>query len=866
MIASELKYESLLPALLMAAAVAIGMPMAANAQDTGYSVNVCSSGTIDSNYYNDYVEQTVCLSGDASGLDAYNEVDLEQYQEEVVIQLVGADAQIYGSSGLVADSGEQQGSYVTVNAWVSSPQTGVWYSMYGLYDECQDPGADGWINCGWTGLMSGYSVSAMVTTPPTPSLSVSTSGTPSYPGQTVTFTATISSGPQGSIYFYDGNSYIGSGAINATTATVTDSNLALGNHSITAVWQGNSSYQPNASGPITQVVSQIVPTLTLGTSGTPTGYGQSVTFTATISSGPQGSLTFYDQGVSIGTAAISGTTATLTTSSLSSGTHSITASWGGDSIYAAASSGAITQIVNAPPVMYSYSITGYAPNGNLLNYTDTVNGTWSIPSTGGYDGLNRLSAATWTPVGGTQQSACWSYDSFGNRTAQVVQSATCSDPAPTASYNSNNQVTWVQGSALGFEYDAAGNVVTDNLNRYRYDAEGRLCAVQNQFSLSNTGYLYDASGARVAKGTLTSFDCGAAMSSVEIYVLGPSNEQVSEIDSQGNWKHTNIFAGGTLIGTYDVPTNNTLFVLTDWLGTKRVEVGSGVNPCVTAYSNLPFGDGSAPASVSTYSQCPEDATEHHFTGKERDDESGNDYFGARYYASSMGRFMSPDWSAKEDPVPYAKLADPQTLNLYTYVGNNPLTAIDADGHGMSDFMQSVWDGTLYQAGLNLAQDEMLYARRVKAEQKAQQQYGRQADGSYKADPADVQAAIKAGKPILEPGNPDHKSECVFACKALSQMKNIGTSQWRKGKAAVGLNDTTDIGLAIATLGSGTYPSQRGNSGIYMGHDANGGIKIVDQWPNNGPQYNHPFEHTLTRHDEGPDMDPNAYFVIIVPKP
>jgi len=149
---------------------------------------------------------------------------------------------------------------------------------------------------------------------------------------------------------------------------------------------------------------------------------------------------------------------------------------------------------------------------------------------------------------------------------------------------------------------------------------------------------------------------------------------------------------------------------------------------------------------------------------------------------------------------------------------------------------------------------------------AQQTYGRQPDGSYKADPADVQAAIKAGKPILEPGNPDHKSECVFACKALSQMKKIGTSQWRKGKAATGLNDTTDIGLAIATLGSGTYPSQHGNSGIYMGHDANGGIKIVDQWPNNGPDYNHPFENTLTRHDQGPAMDPNAYFVIIVPKP
>ena len=68
------------------------------------------------------------------------------------------------------------------------------------------------------------------------------------------------------------------------------------------------------------------------------------------------------------------------------------------------------------------------------------------------------------------------------------------------------------------------------------------------------------------------------------------------------------------------------------------------------------------------------------TGKERDTESGNDYFGARYYASSMGRFLSPDWSAKEDPVPYAQLEDPQSLNLYSYVRNNPLTRVDADGH------------------------------------------------------------------------------------------------------------------------------------------------------------------------------------------
>jgi len=70
----------------------------------------------------------------------------------------------------------------------------------------------------------------------------------------------------------------------------------------------------------------------------------------------------------------------------------------------------------------------------------------------------------------------------------------------------------------------------------------------------------------------------------------------------------------------------------------------------------------------------------HFTGKERDIESGNDYFGARYYASTMGRFLSPDWSAKVEPVPYVKLDNPQTLNLYQYMENNPLGGVDPDGH------------------------------------------------------------------------------------------------------------------------------------------------------------------------------------------
>ncbi len=140
--------------------------------------------------------------------------------------------------------------------------------------------------------------------------------------------------------------------------------------------------------------------------------------------------------------------------------------------------------------------------------------------------------------------------------------------------------------------------------------------------------------------------------------------------------HTNAFSGGKIQATYD--GTDTTFYLGDWLGTKRVEVGA--SGCATGYTSLAYGDGLTTVALPGFTACASDATEHHYTGKERDNESGNDYFGARYYASSMGRFMSPDWSAKEEPVPYARLDNPQTLNLYAYLMNNPLAGVDADGH------------------------------------------------------------------------------------------------------------------------------------------------------------------------------------------
>jgi hypothetical protein len=143
--------------------------------------------------------------------------------------------------------------------------------------------------------------------------------------------------------------------------------------------------------------------------------------------------------------------------------------------------------------VYNYSVS-YDAVGNVSSYNDLVNGAWSNI---GYDSLNRLTGAT-APVSGTTQYFCWSYDSFGNRLAQVEQSTPCSAPPAAAAYNANNQVTWVQNtSPTGFVYDAAGNVQQDNINNYLYDAEGRICAVQNRTVGSMTGYIYDADGNRV---------------------------------------------------------------------------------------------------------------------------------------------------------------------------------------------------------------------------------------------------------------------------------------------------------------------------------------------------------------------------------
>ena len=340
----------------------------------------------------------------------------------------------------------------------------------------------------------------------------------------------------------------------------------------------------------------------------------------------------------------------------------------------------------APISVYSYSL-GYDAVGNVTTLNDSVMGNWSYAN--GYDKLNRLVSgqASTGPYAG--QYLCWSYDNFGNRTNQSISNqafVTTGSPcqavtgasltATVLSYGTNNQISSVTSPALTVAYDGGGNVKNDGNNSYLYDAEGRICALKGPQGMF--GYQYDAAGNRVGRGTITSMSsCDVTQNGYQPasdYVLDLSGNQMTEIsvgNGQSIWQHTNVTADGTLIATYD--TTGLHFYVNDALGSRRVQTDPAGFPEQTC-QNLAFGDQLyCTASLNS-------PTEHHFTGKERDTESGLDYFGARYYGSNMGRWMSPDWADKPEAVPYSSLGDPQSLNLYSYVGNNPLSKADADGH------------------------------------------------------------------------------------------------------------------------------------------------------------------------------------------
>lgn len=294
---------------------------------------------------------------------------------------------------------------------------------------------------------------------------------------------------------------------------------------------------------------------------------------------------------------------------------------------------------------YGASVTYFA-NGNVMSANDTADGNWVYT----YDDFNRLISSAGGP---NNYSYAYAYDRFGNRWNQTLNGGCTAGTAVCVQFDANNHMT-----NLVQTYDAAGNVLSDSMHTYRYDAENHLISVDN----GSTTYFYDAEGRRLERrtnGTATR-DWYYNRDGTTLIEIAPPYPLYQEM-----------YAAGLHIATrtLNAAHNGTdeYFHHVDWLGTERARTDYAGSLCETITS-LPFGDGQNFSST-----CPEgDVSPLHFTGKERDSESGLDNFGARYNASSMGRFMTPD------PLGGIRV-NPQSLNKYAYVRNNPVNLTDPTG-------------------------------------------------------------------------------------------------------------------------------------------------------------------------------------------
>jgi YVTN family beta-propeller protein len=204
-------------------------------------------------------------------------------------------------------------------------------------------------------------------------------------GTPVTCTATVKPGGggtlTGTVMFLDGTTVLGTRTLNGSgVATFTTSTLTVGTHSITAKYNGSANFAGSTSAAGTETITPATTTAALVSSAASASSGAPVTFTATITSStsgmPTGTVNFLDGTTVLGTGTLNGSgVATLTTSTLAVGTHSITAAFGGDSNFAASTSTVLSQVVLAPSFALSGSPSSSTVSaGNPASYQIMVTG------------------------------------------------------------------------------------------------------------------------------------------------------------------------------------------------------------------------------------------------------------------------------------------------------------------------------------------------------------------------------------------------------------------------------------------------------------------------------------------------------------
>jgi RHS repeat-associated protein len=284
---------------------------------------------------------------------------------------------------------------------------------------------------------------------------------------------------------------------------------------------------------------------------------------------------------------------------------------------------------------YAY---GTNNNGQIASITDARGAAYNQQFS--YDALGRLmNGQTGNLTGANTWCLNWNYDRYGNRFSQSGCGGTLTVGQPNLSVSTtSNRIT-----STGYNYDANGNLTADPSHAYAYDADNRMVTV-DAGGASPHSYSYDGNRLRIIKD-----------STVYVY----SGTKVIAEYSGGSLQKEYVYSGGKLLAT--VVGSSTIYHHPDHLSNRVETDGSG--NVVRTFGQVPFGE-------TWYETGTADKWK--FTSYERDSETTLDYAISRYYANGLGCFASPD-------VLQGDIANPQSLNRYSYVLGDPVNLVDPLG-------------------------------------------------------------------------------------------------------------------------------------------------------------------------------------------
>ncbi len=332
----------------------------------------------------------------------------------------------FGNPNLAAGSNDSSEPF----AYVSFAITGATITQIEFYNDSTSTGFE---SDNHSVIFNGNTVTIPTTFVPVETLTLGSQVatpvfTPSY--SVLPMTVTISSTTPGASINYTTNGT----APTTTTGTVCSNpcTVSVGaTETIEAI-----AYETGMTNSAVASMKYTIPTLSVASSSNPSTYGGSVTFTATISSGPTGTVTFYDSGTAIGTGTISGTTATFSTALLAVGTHTISAGWVGNASYGSVLSSAITQTVTQAPQTITFPTIPPQTVGTPLTLAATATSSLAVTFTSATQSICTVTGTTATFLATGTCTIDANQAGNGNyaAAAQVAQSFSVSGEAQTITF------------------------------------------------------------------------------------------------------------------------------------------------------------------------------------------------------------------------------------------------------------------------------------------------------------------------------------------------------------------------------------------------------------------------------------------------